>query len=161
MLAYFTDLPSSAKVWGFIANRKLSIAEYNIAIDYLNKFVKNWESHHQPVKGSFLLIDSQLLLLAADESEVTIGGCSMDSLNRTVKELGNMLNVDFFDRMLIPIFENDAVTTIPMSAIEQAIQSRQLSKDTTIFNTSVFSVKELQENGLLKAENSWLKRYLP
>jgi hypothetical protein len=90
------DLPDQARVWVFQSQKPLLLFEEAIR-DTLQEFVDNWQSHGQPVLGAFELVEDHFLIVGALESE-GVSGCSTDGLMRTVRQLGERIGCDLFDR---------------------------------------------------------------
>ncbi len=89
----FKALPDKSKAWIFAANRPLTADEREIIDTEVPNFLSQWTAHGAPVPASHEIRDDQFLVIAADES-VAPGGCSIDSLFRFVRALGEHLEID-------------------------------------------------------------------
>jgi hypothetical protein len=111
----FEGLPDSSKIWIYAANRPLDFEEAILVKNRINEFVKGWAAHGKPLsaQGDFLL--NRFIILAADESVTSASGCSIDSSVHFIKDLGNLLKVDFFNRMKLYVLKGEEITQIHMA----------------------------------------------
>mgnify|MGYP003345907228 CR=1 FL=1 len=91
-------LPDNARVWVYQSVRKLNLAEVITLKQRLNVFVEQWTSHKEEVAGWADILHDRFIVLMADEEQVKLGGCSIDSSVRFVKALENEFQTKFFDR---------------------------------------------------------------
>ena len=126
----------------------------------INKFCGEWQSHGDEVKAYGNLFFGQFLVLMADESHTTVGGCSTDSSVRFVKELGNQLKVDFFDRNNLAFFIKDKVQLLPMNQLQYAFENNFINPETLYFNNTVLTKSEMESNWIIPVKASWIARRL-
>jgi hypothetical protein len=157
MYTAFNNLPSSAKVWIYQADRKLNPEEIEILSRSIRSFTEQWQVHGMPLQASFEIKYGQFVILAADDKA---SGCSIDSSVRVMKEIGEALRVDFFNRSLIAFLVNDNVDTIPMASLLARLQSGNWDAATYTFNNAVSSIEEYRNRWLVTSAQTWLKRYL-
>ena len=161
MLVPFESLPGNSRIWVYQANRKYNSVEADIISQELSSFIAQWEVHGQPMKASFKLFHNQFIVLAADEDYNASSGCSIDGSVRSLKQLGNNLNIDFFDRNSVAFKNKDEIFLIPMSQLKQALTSGKWNQTTLMFNNVVACKTEVETNWITAAGKTWLNRYLP
>ena len=161
MFVPFESLPSESRIWIFQANRPFTAAEMETVESRLRQFTGEWAVHGTPLNTSFLVRYNQFIILAADESEYSASGCSIDSSVRAIKELGQTLGVDLFDRSQIAFMSNDKISLAPLQELKQKFQSGMLSEETLTFNNLVKTRSEFEKLWLVPASATWLKRYIP
>ena len=61
----------------------------------LENFVANWKSHGAKVKGYATVLYGQFILIMADETATTVGGCSTDSSVHVIKAIEEMTGGTF------------------------------------------------------------------
>ena len=88
-------------------------------------------------------------------------GCSIDDSVRTLKKLGEELNIDFFDRTLVAFKNQEEVITIPISDLKKKFEEGVWNSRQLVFNNLVSTKGELSQGWLVPAGSTWLKRYLP
>ncbi len=156
------DFSDDSRVWIYQCNRMLRINEALEIESILEDFVTHWKSHGEPVKGYANLLFGQFLVLMADESATSVGGCSTDSSVRMVKELEKLFNVSFFDRLSLAFLVKEKIEILPLQQLQYAIEKNFITPDTLYFNNLVQSKKDLLEKWIVPAKKSWLSsRYQP
>ncbi len=158
-------LPSNfhpqSKVWIYQANRTFSMGEIFQIEALLENFTAVWKSHGDPVKGFGTALYGQFIILMADESYTTVGGCSTDSSVHVIKEIEKMTGVQMFNRELLAFWVKGKVQTIPMAQVAYALENGILQKDTLYFNNLVANKAEMEAKWMQPISESWLgKKYL-
>ena len=158
-------LPSNfhpqSKLWIYQSNRTFTMPEIFKIEELLENFTAIWKSHGAPVKGFGTALYGQFIILMADESYTTVGGCSTDSSVHVIKEIEKMTGGQMFNRELLAFWVKDKVQTIPMAQVAYALENGILQKDTLYFNILVANKAEMELNWLQPISESWLgKKYL-
>jgi len=154
----FDSLPDNARIWIYQSDRKLLPSDITIISDALRAFTEQWAVHGSPISTSFDVRFDQFIILATDDRT---SGCSIDSSVRAVKELGQTLNVDFFNRNLVAFQNNGNITLTPLGELKAALQQGQWNQNTPMFNNLIPIKEDLKTGWIVPAGTSWLKRYLP
>lgn len=160
MFVSFESLPGGSRVWVFQANRPLNAEEVKLMESKLQEFTQSWVVHGSPFNTSYKIVHSQFIILAADETQYSASGCSIDSSVRVLKELGQVLGLELLDRNQVAFWVNGGVMLVPLHAMKQKFQEGTLNEDTLAFNNLVQTKKDLDENWLVPAGQTWLKRYI-
>ncbi|WP_341226219.1 hypothetical protein [uncultured Arcticibacterium sp.] len=147
----FDKMPIQSRVWIYQANRKLSAKEENMTSYFLKNAVENWAAHGSPLLGSASVFENRFVVVALDENQKQASGCSIDSSTHWFKELGSELGVDFFDRS-IAYLEDNEVKTIPIFKVKSAVENELISAGTTVFNNNVPTLQEFKTNWKTTAE---------
>jgi hypothetical protein len=151
MHVLFNELPDSARVWIYQANRFLTENDSEVISDYLTKSTNQWAAHGAPLKASFKVIEKRFVIIAADESHNVASGCSIDASTRWLKELGNHLSVDFFNRALIYKNESDLKEANPFG-VKKLIENEEILPSTFLYTQQVAHLAAL-ENWPVPAES--------
>lgn len=155
------DLPGHSRVWIYQANRFLTAEEKAMIQDEMNTFIQGWASHGNDLYGGVAVEYDLFLIIAADEQRAPASGCSIDTLMRKVQELGDKLNIDFFDRLKIAY--EDASTQIhlvSMGEFKNLMSKDEVTGQTTVYNNLIENMSELESNWRTKVSNSWHKNLL-
>lgn len=160
----FDNLPNTARIWVYQANRSLTDREVNTVQEMLQPALTVWAAHGQPLLASQLVLDNRFIVLGVDEGYNLPSGCSIDSSGRTVQEIGRQLSgdgqsVDFFDRSAAVLLTDNSVETFPLPLIKKAVAEGKIVPDTTVLNTLVKTKAEFLADWRIRATDSWLKRY--
>jgi hypothetical protein len=161
MLIPFEKLPSYSRIWIYQADRPFSNDEEHIISNSLMNFCSQWEAHGSPLQTSFKIEYHQFVILAVDENSGGASGCSIDGSVRILKELGNQLSVDFFDRSKVAFLEIEKVRTYSLNQLKSLFQSGDLTSSSQTFNNLVANKAELEVHWKTSVQNSWLMKYLP
>lgn len=150
-------LPPHARVWVYQSVRAFNENETAFAEDKIKEFVRQWTSHREQVTGDGFLLYNRFVVLMADEEQVAIGGCSVDSSVRFVKSLEQHLNTNFFDRWNIAYIKNNEVRNCGMAEFEKLVECGDVSDETIVFNNLVHTKKDFETNWKVPYAKSWLK----
>lgn len=160
MFVPFEKLPDSARIWVYQSDRKLTHDEQAKISTRLSVFTNQWTAHNQMLGASFSILYDQFIVLAVDEDIIHASGCSIDSSVRTIQELAKELQIDFFSRMNIAFLKNDRVTITPLPDLAKKLEEGIWSGDTLFFDNTILVKGDLTKKWIVRAEESWLKRYL-
>lgn len=155
----FSEIDLSARVWIYQANRNFSDEEVGILTETLKAALENWEAHGHPLTASGKIFEHRFVVIAVDESKELPSGCSIDKSVHWLQEIGSRLNVDFFDRSLAYLDDNNHVQTIPVPKIKQAVTDQIITPFTTIFDNQVTTKAQWMKRWKTPASGSWLNRY--
>lgn len=146
----------ASKVWIYQSSRPFSEKEEREINEQLLQFYSQWLSHKQPVKGWAKLLFKQFIIIMADETHVTIGGCSADDSQRMIKSMERQYSVTLFDRMTLTFLIKDKTEMLPFNQVQYAIEKGFINKDTLTFNNIATTKQELINNWIVPLSESWL-----
>ena len=150
------DFADNSRVWIYQCNRMLMMSEALQVEPMLEDFVANWKSHGAPVKGYANLFFGQFLVIMADESATTVGGCSTDSSVRMVKEIEQRFRVNMFDRLSLAFLVKGKVEMLPVHQLQYGIEKGFITPDTIYFNNLVQTKADWLHKWMVPAAQSWL-----
>lgn len=151
-----SDFNDHARVWIFQTSRLLSMSEAFEIDTILKDHCANWKSHGHAVKGYANLFFGQFIVVMADETEATVGGCSTDSLFRIIKQIEALCKVNLFDRQMLAFLVKDKIQLLPLAQIKYAVANGHIKPDTIYFNNTIGTKKELMQNWMIPMNESWL-----
>lgn len=150
------DFDNNSKVWIYQSSRLFSMGEVFELETMLEEFVGSWKSHGAAVKGYANLFYGQFIILMADETSCTVGGCSTDSSVRLIKQIEQNFKVDMFNRQTLAFIVKDKVQMLPISQMNYAIDNGFITDETLYFNNLVATKEELINNWIVPINQSWL-----
>jgi hypothetical protein len=150
-----------SRVWVYQCNRVFTLNEALEIEEMLSEFKLQWNSHGSPVKGELHLLFGRFIVIIADETATTVGGCSTDSSVRLIKEIEKRFGVNMFDRQALAFILNDTIQLLPLSQLQYATENGFIKNDTLYFNNLVQSKKELEESWIIPVAKSWLAARVP
>ncbi len=154
------DFDDNSRVWVYQCNRTFTINEAIEIEELLSNFTPNWNSHGSPVKGFANLFFGQFIIFMADETATGVSGCSTDSSVRVVKNIEQDYQVELFNRQLLAFGLYERIQCVPLEALNYEIDNGMINGDTLYFNNTILTKKDLLNNWIIPAKNSWLlKRF--
>ena len=155
----FEQLPDQSRVWVYQANRPLLDAEIEQISSFLINEMNAWAAHGAPLNASFEIRFNQVIIVAVNEDVNQASGCSIDASTRWFKSLGELIEVDFFDRQIASI-QVERILLIPITSIKDFILSANLSEEDFIIPPQTSDLGHYRTQWLQMVRESWLKKYL-
>lgn len=160
MYISFEQIPQSARIWIYQANRTLTDAEISDIETTLKPAVSQWAAHGASLLASVKVLHKRFVVIALDENQNEASGCSIDASTRWFKELSNRLNIDFFDRSQAYL-DGDQIKTFSIFQPKKAIENGLITADTILFvnNNNLHKLADLSTQWKVRASESYLKRF--
>lgn len=151
------QLSATSKVWVYQSSRKFADAEALLINEKIKGFVNQWTAHKMEVTGDGALLYNRFVVLMADETEVGVSGCSVDSSVHFIRSLGTEFNTNFFDRWMIAYIKDGEVLSFPRAEFEQLVHSGEVNDETIVFNNLVQTKADFETKWQIPYKQSWLK----
>lgn len=155
------DFDNNSKVWIYQNSRLFTIDEALKIEEILKEFISKWHSHGASVKGYANLLFGRFILLMADETQTTVGGCSTDSSIYIIKEIQKEFDVNLFDRQTLAFIVKEQIQLLPLSQFMYAYKNDFITADTLYFNNTVATKEELLNKWIIPVKESWLRNKIP
>lgn len=159
MYVPFNQLPPESRIWIYQADREFTAAETEKIEEEIQAFVTQWAAHGKQLKASGALLHNRFLILGADESAEKPSGCSIDSSVQFIRGIEAAYKVSFFDRTRLAFMQDNAVFTLPLQEIKQAVTEGKILPQTPYFNNLITQANQLNNQWLQPANESWLIKY--
>ena len=143
----FETLPDSARLWVFAASRALTAPEQDALLGEVDHFLDEWNAHRVPLDCARDLRYGQFLLVGVDEEAAGVSGCSVDSLVRAMKALGQQLGVELLDHASVFYRDADAVRRTSRDDFAEAVTRGDVTPETTVFDNTVRTAGALRGGG--------------
>lgn len=161
MFVPFQQMPSNARVWIYSCSESLTDAQSADIERDIQLFVEEWLSHKREVKGSGVLLGSRVICLSADETDVDVSGCSIDSSVRFIKSLEEKYGINCFDRSLMVYQGNtEKFQVIDFRKISAAVEAGELGEDTPVFNLQAATAGQVNEPWIPLKDSAY-GRFIP
>ncbi|MEL4307583.1 ABC transporter ATPase [Joostella sp. CR20] len=160
MYVAFNDLPETARVWIYQANRSFTeeeIAELNTKVQ---DFIEQWTAHGANLKASFEVRYKRFLVIALDQEFNTASGCSIDASVHFIQQLEKEYNVDLLDKMNVSYRQGDFIAYKPLIDFKKMAKQKAVSQNTIVFNNLVTNKEEYQNYWEVPARDSWHARFM-
>lgn len=160
MFIPFDQLPLTARVWIYQAEKELTALEITAMTQVLNQFTASWDSHGTSLRNSFVILENRFVVFGVDESLNQASGCSIDKSVNVMKLLSDQLHIDFLDKTQIAyITKENTVATFDFKNTKSTIAQQHLDAHTVVFNNLVSNVADFQSNWKVEMGNTWLAKY--
>lgn len=154
-------LAPHSRVWVFQANRFLTENEVEKINSELGNFIPQWASHGNEIYGDFTVEKSLFIIVGADEKKSPTSGCSIDSLTRVIKKLGDELNVNFLDRLMLSYEDSENnIKLLSMPEFKALMKKDQIKISTKVFNNLIETKADLDTRWYTSLNNSWHKNLI-
>ncbi len=154
MTAY-QDLPADAKVWIYQADRAFSDYEAITIQHKLDAFVGEWTSHKRDVKALGQIYHNRFIVLLADENSFRVSGCAIDNSVHFIKQLGETLATDFFNRFNIAYIKDDKAHVADKQQFRELLERGEVDENTIVFNNLVQTKEEFEKYWQIPLKESW------
>lgn len=154
-------LKDEARIWIYQADRLLNDQEIDCISKKLDKWQREWNTHGKPLYSEAWIEDNLFLILAVDESRQPASGCSIDSSVHFIRQLGDRINVNFFERMNFAYLDQDGEIHLTSDKeIKRLYKKGKIEDETLFYNTTLNKKGDWQEHKLVPLKESWHKRFL-
>ena len=159
MYVPFDQLPASARIWIYQANRPFTVAEQENLQPALRRFAQAWTSHGRTLAASAAVLHQQFLVVGLDEAVADASGCSIDASVRFVQSIEEQLGIQLLEKSRLAFLLNGTVTLLDRTALKSAVVSGLLHAGTPYFDATRTTVGQLQTGWPAPASTTWLARY--
>lgn len=156
----FPGLPGNSRIWIYQSDRILTSSEVSFIKNQGKLFIEGWNAHGAKLTAGVDVIHDLFLVIAANEEEIMASGCSIDASVRFVRELQSILQVDFFNRLVVAVDQEDYIQLLPLNDVEENYKQGNLQDDSHIFDNTISQLSQLRENWLKQVNESWLTRFI-
>ena len=158
MFSDFNKMLPESRIWIYQADTQLTDNQVVMIENYLKPAIEKWTTHGSALLASAKVLHHRFVIVALDESNYPASGCSIDASTHWLRELGAELKIDFFDRS-IAYLDNDEIKTISPFQIKQKVQMGIVSPQTVVFLNNVNSFSDLFKTWKNQAAETYLKKY--
>lgn len=155
----FSLMPNNARVWVFQSNRLLKAHETEALTTPLAHFCDSWTAHSKALTAAFDLREGYFVAIAVNEADSNASGCSIDKLMHLMKQLGDQLNVDFFDRLRVVTKKDGQNVMYKISELAQTIKEEQLKPTDLVYDNLITTVGQYRDQHLKPIYQTWLAKY--
>jgi len=154
------ELPPSARVWIYSADRQLTEKEVESVNTALADFTTQWTAHNQALRAYGDVIHGRFLRLAVDQTKAGASGCSIDASVHYLQRLGQQLKLDFFDRTTFFADNGEGFLPYPREEFAEAYAKTELNDDSPVVDTLVDNKAKFDDHFVRPLSESWHARML-
>lgn len=156
----FEKIPDESRIWVYQSNVDFTESDIHYINNKSSVFVDNWMAHNMELQASFRIMYNRFLVIAVNEEYNPIGGCSIDYSLQLVKDISKNINKNLLDRLLVSYRKGSIIESITLKELKNNLRSGSISTETVIFNMTVNTKKELNNNFEIKLSSSWLSKFI-
>jgi hypothetical protein len=159
MYVPFDQLPASARIWIYQANRPFTADEVAALQPVLCRFADEWTSHGRSLAASVEVLHQQFLVIGLDEAVADASGCSIDASVRFVRGIEQELGVSLLEKSQMAFLLDGRVQLLSRPQLREAVAAGQLTSQTPYFDATVAQKGKLTAAFPAPAGQTWLARY--
>lgn len=159
MFVPFDQLPDESRVWIYQSNRKMSDEELEFIKNKLDVFVGQWSAHGTPLRASYTIEYNRFVIIAVDETDQQVTGCSIDASVAVILEIQNELTIDLLDKLNVTYKIGEHIAHKSLIDFKKMAKDKAVTSKTIVFNNLVTNIGEWREFWEIPAEESWHKRF--
>lgn len=152
------NLAHDQRIWIFCSSSELEHEAQEYIINNVSKFLSSWNNHGNQLFGKCWLELNQILIVSLDEQKMLASGCSIDKLNRMVLQLGQELQVNLFDRLVVFYQVNASIKTTQLSHFWALRKANVVTDSTLVLDTTITNLAEWNNHKWQEFQNSWHKK---
>ena len=149
MLVDFNIISDESRLWIYGCESKLTDYQKEVILNKVSEYLKTWDYHNNPLTAAVTIKEDHFIVVALDDSEFGVGGCSIDSLQRIIQELEEDLSISLLNRLNIFCRIDDKIHCIPTTKL-----SEHANKGTLFYDLTIQKKRELS-NWLKLVEEGW------
>lgn len=155
-LVQLKDLPDSARIWVFGANKTLDGPASETLLAEVDRFLSQWKAHGSPLTVGRDWKYSRFLTVAVDQSTAGASGCSIDGLFRSLKALEPKLGASLMTSGLVFYRDgNDSIQSVDRERFTALGAEGKIQPSTSVFDPTVTTLGEWRVRFELEASRSW------
>lgn len=125
----------------------------------VDAFLDDWNAHGTPLTAGRDWREGRFLLVGVDESSAPPSGCSIDTMSRTLKELGEEWEMSFLDHSPVWFRLDGVVSRATRNGFKAMAAAGEVSLETPVFDNAITRVSQLRGGEWEKpAGTSWHRR---
>ncbi|MFQ5511593.1 MAG: hypothetical protein ACE5EO_07060 [Candidatus Krumholzibacteriia bacterium] len=137
-------LPDDTQLWIYGFSRTLGEHEKGLIDGRLGRFIEEWVSHGDPVRGGYEILLDRFVIVAG-RCDSGVSGCSIDDGFGHFKFLRDSHDLDGLDRDLV-FFRNESgeIEALGRRVFQEAITAGMVGPDTAVFDLTLQTLGELR-----------------
>jgi hypothetical protein len=129
--------------------RPFSEIQFNTIRTELPQFLLAWNSHGSDLSSEFRIEENQFIIVAVDESSITVGGCSKDKLFKAISNLNSTLGLQTGTPGKFYVRSEEKVKELSRSELQNELSEGRIQPENELFPTWISSGQDF--------ESSWSK----
>jgi hypothetical protein len=158
----FDDLPDSARIWVYGADRDLNDDEEQKLLGAVDEFLSRWAAHGVPLYNARRWDEARFLTIGVDSTKEGASGCSIDGLYRALKALEPSLGAHIVTSGLVYYRGRDGnVHSVTRDEFSDLAARGEIDGNSEVYDLSVTSLNEWRSRFKSRAKDSWHASLMP
>jgi hypothetical protein len=158
----FNELPDSARIWVYGADRDLNREQETRMLDAVDEFLSRWAAHGVPLHNARRWDDGRFLTIGVDSTKEGASGCSIDGLYRALKALEPSLGASIVTSGLVFYRDREGrIQSVTRDEFSDLAAKGEIDGSTDVFDLSVTSLNEWKSRFKSRAADSWHASLIP
>lgn len=158
----FSELPDSARVWVYGAEKPLNEAGEQKLLAAVDEFLSGWAAHGVPLHSARKWDEDRFLTIGVDSEREGASGCSIDGLYRALKSLAPSVGAEIVTSGLVYYRATDGkINAVSRDEFHDRATRGEITGDTEVFDLSVTSLNEWRSRFRSRAADSWHASLMP
>ncbi|MEO6884000.1 MAG: ABC transporter ATPase [Bacteroidia bacterium] len=154
------EIAPDAQIWIYQNSREFSESEVSEIQKKLFVFINEWAAHGQKLTAAAEIFHRRFIVLCADKNEAIPSGCSIDTSVHFIQQLEKEFQISLLDRTTIVYEKSGKLNSFKISQFEQMLATKEVDEDTIIFNNTINTKSDLENNWKIPVKDSWLQAIL-
>lgn len=159
MLVPFEELPETARVWVYQADRALTPEEIRETKTALEAFLSHWTAHGADLHAGYRMPYDRFIVIGLDQGPHAATGCSIDASVHFIQQLEARFGLVLLDRMNVTFRQGDHIAYKPLQEFRKMARAKAVSVNTIVFNNLVNNKFEFERDWEVTASESWHNRF--
>lgn len=148
----FKDFPDDSRIWLYQTDRPLDDEEIKFVNNKMSAFIKDWAAHGNQLWGNATVLNPYFIVVVVNDKLTPPSGCSIDASVHKLKEIGQLLDVDFFTRMKITLEKEGGPQQIEFDELKSIVTDKNI----LVYDPLLSNLGQLRQEWPTKIENSSL-----
>lgn len=141
----FADLPDSARVWIFAADRELQGSEAVRLREAVDQFLEGWKAHGAPLRAASEWRYGRFLMIGADRRRTPPSGCSIDALMHAVRQLEGPFGVRFLGHETVWYRDNAGrIRGASRPEFRRLARGGQVTRNSVVFDNALAELADVR-----------------
>ncbi len=132
MLVDFNTISDESRLWIYGSESKLNDYQQDIILNKISEYLKTWDYHNNSLTSAVRIKENHFIVIALDDFEFGVGGCSIDSLQRIIQELERDFNISLLNRLNVFCKIENKIHCVPLHKLGTVAKPDTLFYDITI-----------------------------
>ena len=154
------ELPESARIWIYQADQEIDAQKEAAIRSRARKFIDGWEAHGKPLQSSVEIFHGRFVVIGVNEHFNPVPGCSPAASVDFIRSLGAELNIDFFNRLNLPIMVDGNIELIPLQRFKKKDIPAEVTAESITFDNLINQKGQLKESWKRPVSDTWLAKYM-